>query len=286
MLNGDTIKKNKFFVRKKGKNLTQRTSSVHNSLPTPFPSWDLPTENELLEIAKLIAKYSRFIHPNIIEEIVKNNEHNRQKWQSYLTDQDINPDLYLWENCSTTYPGIRRHAGTDEIRNVKKQKRDQPLNGEALEIDDNDYPKQLWSFILTGKKFGKKGPTGYQLAHLADHKVYKNRCQKEFTVKVNNPEKAYFGLFTSATNTVYLPASLLRPTDFCRSLRLLLLQKAKSLYGKFCNLLPPAYELPESLPEWVPENFEWSKPVGNLTAVSTFLQQRQEKMDSILKKIA
>lgn len=261
-------------------------STYTNSHPdTPFPPWDIPTDKEIMEIAKLIAKYTKFIDPTIVREIVNSNEQNRANWSSLLNSKNINPNLYLWENCSTTYPGIRRHAGTKETNNVKEQKRDEPLEGDALEIDDNDYPKQLWAYILTGKTFRKKGPKGYQMAHLADHKVYKNRCKDELITKIDQPEKAYFGLFTAPTNTVYIPASLLRPTDFSYSLRLLLLHKARKLYGDFCNILPPAYELPVSPNEWHPDNFEWCSTVGNLSAVSTFLEQRKAKIDQMFQSI-
>ena len=37
---------------------------------------------------------------------------------------------------------------------------------QCLSLDDNDYPKHLWSFVFTGRPFRKRGPAGYQLAHL------------------------------------------------------------------------------------------------------------------------
>jgi len=159
--------------------------------------------------------------------------------------------------------------------------------GEAVEIDDNDYPKEIWSFILSGNKFRKKGPTGYELAHLADHKEHNNRCAKEFVVKDIKHSITYFGLFTCPTNTVYIPSALLRPTDFSISLRLLLLRRSNQLYGRFCKILPPAYDLPElHKPEWDINKFEWADPVGDVSNVDSFLLYRQGKLDKMLRTTA
>ena len=90
----------------------------------------------------------------------------------------------------------------------------------ALRLDDNDFPKQIWSHVFLGKKFPKHGPVGYALAHLADHKNYGNRHDSDFEVKGDTKE--LHGLFTAATNSVYVPVGLIKPTDFGSRLRNLL----------------------------------------------------------------
>jgi hypothetical protein len=83
-----------------------------------------------------------------------------------------------------------------------------------------------------------EGPDGYSLAHIADHKLYKNRTQQEFDI-IGEGLKTLPGLFTSIINTVYMPIGLIRPTDFSFSLRNLIQRRASEIYGSFCNLLPP-----------------------------------------------
>ena len=91
---------------------------------------------------------------------------------------------------------------------------------QCLSLDDNDYPKHLWSFVFTGKPFRKRGPDGYQLAHLFDHKEYGNRWCDELDAPpgVGEPVLPY-GLFTSVANSVYAPGAFLRPTDLSPRLR-------------------------------------------------------------------
>ena len=118
----------------------------------------------------------------------------------------------------------------------------------ALALDDNDYPKQIWSFLFRGKKFSKFGPEGYSLAHLADHKEYNNRFAQDFEVaELESRNRFLYGLYTCPTNTVYIPSSLIKPTDFAGTIRGLLMRRAEDLYGGFCNLLPDFLRIPKSV---------------------------------------
>jgi len=158
----------------------------------------------------------------------------------------------------------------------------------ALRLDDNDYPKHLWSFVFRGKEFQKHGPLGYSLAHLADHKHHGNRGKDEFDSKghVSAPTPL-FGLYTSAANTVYLPNGLIRPTDFSFLLRNLLQRRAAQLYGDFCNLLrsPLSIRLIES-PEWRLDQFAWADPVGTMDHLPAFLEFRSERMERLFAGFA
>ena len=116
---------------------------------------------------------------------------------------------------------------------------------QCLALDDNDYPKHLWAFAFTGKPFRKRGPNGYQLAHLYDHKEHGNRWREELDIPpgAKEPEPPY-GLFTSAANAAYVPDAFLRPTDFspkaaesdpetgAATLRQHMLHRAAALRGK------------------------------------------------------
>lgn len=253
------------------------------NLDDAWPKWEIPDQATLLKMAKLVTPYVRFLLPAIIKIIVEDNEINRNTWASRLAQAGIEPGYYLWENCSCVFPAIRRYSGSAEIAYFRKQfsKRDLKIE-DALEIDDNSYPKQIWSFILRGKKFQNFGPQSYSLAHLADHKDYKNRKNEEFDLTEEAPGKVY-GLYTCASNSVYLPNNLIKPTDFNREIRLLLMHKAQDLYGGVCNLFPPSFKLKRTSSLWDIDNFDWAEPVGNIKFMPTFLEYRREVMGELLK---
>lgn len=246
-----------------------------------WPTWDIPSPEVVLKMVKLITPYIRFLHPDIIDAIVKDNEKNQDFWRKKLINHNINPDFYLWEKSSCTFPGIRRYAGSSEISFYRKRSAQNiPSIKDALHIDDNSFPKQIWSFIFRGKPFQNYGPSGYSLAHLADHKDYKNRRDKEFEIIDKAPEKLY-GLFTCASNIVYIPASLIKPTDFSSDIRLLLLNKAQNLYGKMCNIIPPNLRIKKTSLDWDINNFDWAEPVGTKTYLNNFFEFRYSKMESL-----
>jgi hypothetical protein len=122
------------------------------------------------------------------------------------------------------------------------------------------------------------------LAHLADHKTYKNRGHVEFdttTEAITN--KAISGLYTCVSNTVYVPENLIRLTDFSFTLRNLVQRKTIALYGDFCNLLPPPLSFrANDAPAWSLNGFQWSEPVGTLEHLATFLTYRQGRIENLL----
>ena len=143
---------------------------------------------------------------------------------------------------------------------------------QCLVLDDNDYPKQLWAFAVTGKPFCKRGPDGYQLTHLFDHKKYGNRWREELEILPSATEPAsLYGLFTSAANSAFVPNAFLRHTDFSPSLRSLMRRRAVQLYGDICCIVPPSLKVkPCEDPSWSLANFQWSPPVGSLEKLAIF----------------
>jgi hypothetical protein len=149
-------------------------------------------------------------------------------------------------------------------------------------LDDNSYPKQIWSFVFLGKRFPNYGPVGYSLAHLVDHKNYKNRVRTELDFVGTNHLSAYFGLYTSPTNTVYLPTDLMRPTDFSFPLRNLIQRKAKELYGDLCSIVPPQLSIRAGVAdEWSLDSFAWGEPVGTCEYLPVFLHYRNAEMERL-----
>jgi len=245
-----------------------------------WPTWDMPTPEIILKLTKMVTPHVRFLHPSIVEQIVEDNKRNSIEWREKLKSRGIDPDFYIWAKSSCAFPGIRRYKGRKErTRSLSRQTGLEITD--ALIIDDNSFPKHIWSFIFIGKPFQKSGPTGYALAHLADHQDYKNRRDNEFESVGPTPKKLY-GLYSCASNTVYMPNSLLKLTDFNTQVRLLLLQKAQSLYGEFCNLLPPSYQLKtQTSQEWLVNNFKWCDPVGEGANLEEFFRFRSEKINSL-----
>jgi len=252
-----------------------------------WPTWELPLEDDIYQLAQTTTKYIRFLNPKIIEAITKDNIEHYNEWYELLSINNINPNLYLWEMSPCCFPGIRRHEGSKEIAYFKKQtKMDKNDIQNALKLDDNDFPKQIWSFIFRGKKFGKFGPDNYSLAHLIDHKISKNRMENELIfINGNKFSEPYYGLYTCPSNTIYIPNSLLKPTDFNLKLRRLLFQKAESLYKDCCNILPPLIKIPDCDDEkWNIENFKWSNCVGSLDNINNFLSYRNNLMNNYTNK--
>lgn len=254
------------------------------SVKNDWPKWTLPTEEETYKLAKIITKYIRFLSPDIIQRIVINNEEIKESLSCKLQLKGIDPNLYLWEKSSCCFPGVRRYAGSSEISAYKKRSKISKIE-DAIALDDNDYPKQIWSFIFRATQFSKYGPEGYSLAHLVDHKKNKNRMLDEFVFENNYKfEKPFYGLYTCSTNSVFIPNNLMKPTDFNGSIRNLLFRKAESLYGSFCNLIPPYVKIKSNPDEkWNINNFEWAEPVGDLMNIGAFLNFRNNKLKDLLK---
>ena len=192
-----------------------------------WPDWPQPSEETLFTLAQALAPLVRFLDPAIVGAVAEDNRQRRSEWSPRLEALDIDPDIYLWDGSPCAFPGVRRHAGDKEISAFRNRSAPEAPPVHCLALDDNDHPKHLWAFTLTGRPFRKRGPDGYQLAHIFDHKEHGNRWNEELDVAAGgrNP-RPLFGLFTSAANAAYLPAAFLKPTDFSHRLRTLLQGRA------------------------------------------------------------
>ncbi len=268
-----------------GSNNLRTQLVIKKKKKTDWPIWDFPNDEELYELIKLTAKYAKYLHPQIVMEIVKDNNKHKNIWSAELEKRNVSSLIYLWENSCCAFPGVRRYSGSKEIAYFRKHTELSSREIQhAVVLDDNDFPKQIWSYIFKENKFQKYGPKNFALAHLADHKEYNNRLFGEFDVESKSEQHQLFGLFTCPSNTAYIPTSLLRPTDFSPAIRKLLIGRAYNLYGSFCNILPPWIKLnPELNLPWDLAHFKWSEPVGEPENVKLFLEYRNETMESIFK---
>lgn len=247
-----------------------------------WSDWSSPSETDMLPLARTLARHVRFLRPEIVEAVTKDNARHADEWRTLLGERGIDPDIYLWDGSPCAFPGVRRYAGSDEIARFRKRATASAPPPHCLTLDDNDYPKHLWAFVFTGKYFRKRGPTGYQLAHLADHKEHNNRGLEEFGVEGAGSPPLPFGLFTSPANAAFVPAAFLRPTDFAPRVRALLLRRAYRLFGGVCRIAPPPLvEKPLAEGVWDPDDFEWAPPVGTMEHMPAFLEFRRERMAKI-----
>ncbi len=250
-----------------------------------WPDWPQPSETALLELAQVLAPLVRFLDPEIVAAVAENNRRYRTDWSRRLLKHGIDPEIYLWDGSPCTFPGVRRHAGSKEISAFRPQSHPDAFPRHCLAVDDNDYPKHLWSYVLTGKPFRKKGPDGYQLGHLLDHKEHGNRWREELDLLSRSEEPLpLFGLFTSAANAAYFPSAFLRPTDFSFRLRSLLQRRAKFLYSGVCRFLPSGLDVkPCDDRSWHLDVFDWAPPVGGKTHLSVFLEFRHDRIDELFR---
>lgn len=250
-----------------------------------WPAWPQPNDDDLLELALKMAPTVQFLDPAVVREVVEDNRRMRADWSAKLEEFEICPASYLWLGSPCAFPGVRRAAG-DEREARPKQAREGTVFPECIWLDDNSYPKHLWAFVFTGKRWGKAGPKGYQFAHLIDHMVHGNRWRDELDLKSGEEEPTYlYGLFTSAANTVYVPDVFLRPTDFSPRLRNLVQERASQLYGGICSIVPPPLQVRRCKdPKWDVDEFPWSEPVGDVDNVPRFLEFRRGEIEKLFDR--
>jgi hypothetical protein len=252
-----------------------------------WSTWEQPDSVAILALAHITVPLIRFLSPDVVHAVVEDNEQHRVEWTKALEERRIDPAAYLWERSPCAFPGVRRYAGSREIAAYRGHgKLDESQNINALALDDNDYPKQIWSFMLRGAKFAKFGPDGFALAHLADHKDHGNRFATDFDLtEVGQSPRRLFGLYTCPSNTVYTPISLIKPTDFVGTIRALLVRRAQELYGSFCEILPPFLRIPQpSSSDWNVSEFKWSDPVGTTKHMEIFLAFRRKRLTELIKR--
>ena len=268
------------------KPLRQSRDSLKPKQTAPWPNWPQPDSEAYLELARKVLPHVRFLNPEIVKAIAEDNRSMRDKWSSQLKELGIDPAIYLWECSPCAFPGVRRYAGSAEIAAFRQKAAPKKAPPECLALDDNDYPKHLWSIVFTGKPFRKRGPGGYQLAHLFDHKLHGNRWRDELVLPADaEGPAALYGLFTSAANSAYVPSAFLRPTDFSPALRSLIQRRAKELYGGVCRIVPPPLEVKHcDDPVWGLGNFRWSEPVGGLDRIEDFLEFRRERVGKLVEE--
>jgi hypothetical protein len=98
------------------------------------------------------------------------------------------------------------------------------------------------------------------------------------------PVNGIHGLFTGATNMVYVPNALVPRISVNPPLRALLLKRQQQLYGGICALVPPWVHLPPVREDknWDYDSFEWA-PCSAGPDIQPFLRRRNQKIEKMLK---
>ncbi len=284
MLPADVI--NRIF----GANNEERTHTKSVSITRKrkvktWPVWELPSIDDIEKTTRMLTPYLKFINPKIIERITLSNKELESYFCSYMANSGIDHKYYTWEKCSTMFPGIRRANGkTDNV--FKKKQLPPELRSEknAIYIDDNSYPKHVWAFIFTGQQFSNKGPGGYELAHIFEHKAV-DRITEELCIEDNSNydlTKPLSGMFTGAASLMYAPRTFVKVTDHSLQARRLIQRKAIELYKETTHLLPPTIGLKKHDKEWDINSFVWGRPVGEFDQIEPFLEYRKNRLKRIL----
>jgi hypothetical protein len=260
---------------------------ITRSHTSDWPIWNIPTDEEEQVLARVLLPYVKILQPSIVELISEDNNKQLGEWRDKFEALGINAGIYLWENSPVTFPGVRRHVGSQEttlFRSGPKQSKGE----NALFLDDNTYPKQIWSFALRNKPHGMKNPENYSLAHIVDHKDHNTRNVSEVKGYEKVEEKNLFaGLYTSCANIIYIPTSFVKPTDHNSKIRRLLIQIVYKYYGNLCNILPYnlKFNLDAITEQWKLENFPEPSVVGNLENTKHFLEYRNRVINERINQL-
>jgi len=253
-----------------------------------WPIWDIPNDEEQLILAKALLPYIKILNPKIVERIVADNNRNYARWSQQFEQLGIRPDIYLWENSPVTFPGIRRHVGTVETSTFRNNPKLSKAEN-AIYLDDNSYPKEIWSFALRNIRYGKKNPDNYSLAHILDHKDFNTRNTNELNgFQQSESKNSFAGLYTSCTNVVYIPTTFLKPTDHNSRIRQLLIQIVDKYYGAVCIPLPHSlsFNLQDIEEKWHLENFPQPAIVGNHEFIDNFIRYRNDVINNRIKELS
>ena len=81
-----------------------------------WPTWPQPKDEELLDLARAMAPFMRFLDPGVVGAVVEDNKRFGGKWSTSLETLGIDPSIYLWEGSPCAFPGF---AGMPEARKLQ-----------------------------------------------------------------------------------------------------------------------------------------------------------------------
>lgn len=222
-------------------------------------------------IAGILARISYFLHPDIVSKIQECNRESKEEFEKILKksiqDEEVVGrlmDKYLFDGSDCVFPFTRRHIG-DEGHINGRYDRLKYYTREWAIIDDNEFPRHIWTFLLidrcfNGEKWKNSGASNFELAHVFNHKRNGDTTAMDefFRVPHEDFHKVQY-LFTSAANVVMIPKGMAKPTDALRLVQKMFFQRMMDLYGYSILKSKPEYSLSvEELKLY--RNLEWKAP--------------------------
>jgi hypothetical protein len=238
--------------------------------------WPSLPNVDMLKMARVITKYVHFLDPAIVDAVAQDNRLHTAEWSTFLAKYGVDPQLYLWKGSPCCFPGIRHYLGAAEKAYCGKGPG--VLFQDALELDYDQYPEEIWVHIMD------EIPQGYTLMHLLGHGELNHQVRAKPKRNEYLQEKGIYGLFTSPGNTVYVPTAFLTAINSSPRLRGLLIAKQQALYGDVCAIVPRLVRIlpPFEGGGWKFKSFEWAPYSGSgATGIQDFLQYRSAVMDAM-----
>lgn len=226
------------------------------------------------ELTLLLQKITHHLHPEIVKYIIEKNLEFKEEFANGC-HRLLNVDDYFYENSDCVFPGVRRNINKEGIGEKKAWfNRVNEIDGTIL--NDNTYPRHIWTFLLLGKAYNgqswkQSGLNAFELAHVFGHKVKGRGLERKMFKTFDESIKPY-ALFTSASNVVLIPKGFAKPTDSMENVKICFYKRHLELYG---NNLNGATDFKENrVPEWYNKDL-WLEPV--------LPNDWKEKIDNLLK---
>jgi len=234
------------------------------------------------KIAEALAGTAVFISPAIVKAIANANGEYRSKFKD-VCPRGIDISDYLFDGSACVFPGVRRFVGI-----ARKEERQKYIPSERAVMDDNIFPRHIWTFLAVGKPYSAPtaraaGLDRLELAHIFSHKKGKQeleeRCFRNYS---SRPPP--FALFTCAGNVVLFPRGLAKPTDQLEEVRIAFFKRYVDLYGE--APLPWPGGLKNSVvPDWYGD-LKWRKvwkPPDWEKKVKYLLEYRHRRLSHIFR---
>jgi len=215
------------------------------------------TQNVEKSLSKILGSVSHHLHPDIVKYIIESNIGFKEKFQQY-SHKELNIHEFFFEGSDCIFPGVRRPVN----RETSGSKWKNNIYKDGTILNDNTYPRHIWSFLVNGKPYSSSnwkitGLNSFELAHIFGHKTNETSLEKNSFLKFEENKNPY-SLFTSSSNVVLIPKGLTKPTDKMESVKLCYYQRHIDLYGE--NFFHMTGFKKELVPEWY-KDIRWIDPI-------------------------
>ncbi|PWH10158.1 hypothetical protein DEJ39_07630 [Bacteroidetes bacterium SCGC AAA795-G10] len=219
-----------------------------------FPNLTQEVEKEL---SFILGTVSHHIHPDIVKYLVEANISLKEDFGQY-SHEKLNIHEFFFDNSDCVFPGVRRPVNKETSGSKWKNN----IYKDGTILNDNTYPRHIWSFLVNGKPYSSSnwkitGLNAFELAHIFGHKTDETGLEKMSFLNFEENKNPY-SLFTSASNVVLIPKGLTKPTDKNNSIKLCYYQRHLDLFGE--NFFHMSGFKKELVPSWY-KDIKWLDPI-------------------------